>query len=120
VPRAATFVSADCRFEVLGAAMNALDGVTPRAPKLRDRLSRAGSSFQQARTGCLGGNQKLAAKQLKGAFRSLSSLRKLLGSKASKTVPDRDLLLSVVDGLRQDLQTLRRAVSCPTDAASPA
>lgn len=120
VPRAATFVSADCRFEVLSAAMNALDGVTPRAPKLRDRLSRAASSFQQARASCLGSDPKAAVKQLKSAFRSLSSLRKLLGSKVSKTVPDRDLLLSVVDGLRQDVQTLRRALSCPTDAASPA
>ncbi len=120
VPRAATFESADCRFAALSEAMDALDGVTPRAPKLRAKLNRAAGPFQQARATCLGGNGKAAGKQLKKAFRSLSSLRKLLASKASKSVPDRDLLRSVVDGLRLDVKTMSRGVSCPADAAAPA
>jgi hypothetical protein len=42
----------------------------------------------------------------------------LLASKKSKGIPARDQLVGVVNDLRSDVRTLKRAVACPDDAMS--
>jgi hypothetical protein len=118
VPQAATFESIACRLEVLDVTMAQLGSVTPNAPKLRDRVAQADDLALQAETACAAGDQRGARKYLKKAFGKLKRLRKLLASKTSRSIPQREVLIAVVDDLRDDLRSLRAAVVCPSDAAT--
>jgi hypothetical protein len=116
VPPGPTFESIECRFETLSVAFGELDGVTSRAPVLRDRLGKANGLERNARAQCAGGDAKHAKKSLKSAFRKLARVRGLLASKKLKNVPGRDETLATVDGIRGDLRSFRGTVACPGDA----
>ena len=118
IPQGPTFESIECRFDALGDAFGALDGVTPRAPVLRDRLGKANGPARNAHALCANGDAKHAKKSLKSTFRKLGRVRGLLGGKKLRNVPGRDELLATVDGLRSDVRTFQGAVSCPADAQS--
>jgi hypothetical protein len=114
VPPGATFLSIACRLDELDVEISALGSVTPRAPKLRDRLSQATELATDASVSCAASDTKTAKKALKGSFKKLGRLRKLL--KASKTIPTQAELLSTVDGLRDDVRALRATLACPIPA----
>jgi hypothetical protein len=86
---------------------------------LRDRLGKAAGLEQNARAFCVASDARHAKKSLKGAFKKLGALRKLLKSKASKGVPGRDALVADVDGIRRDVRALKGAIACPAAATTP-
>jgi hypothetical protein len=98
--------------------MAALDSITPRAPKLLDKLGQAIDLAESARTSCAAGDPRTARKLLKGSSRKLGRLRKLLAAKASKVIPNRSELIVTAKGLRTDVRSLRATLTCPNDAAS--
>jgi hypothetical protein len=117
VPAAPTFPSIACRLDELEVEIAALGSVTPNAPKLLDRLSRATALATDASVSCAASDVKRAKKALKGSFKKLGRLRKLL--KASKAIPTQAELLADVDGLRDDVRALRATLACPIPAVGP-
>jgi hypothetical protein len=115
VPAAATFESIACRFDALDVEIAALGSVTPHAPKLRDRLGQATDLATDASVSCAASDAKTAKKLLKGSFKKLGRMRKLL--KASKTIPNLDELLATGDALRTDVRSLRATLACPIPVA---
>ena len=111
-----TFESIECRLDALNVAFGELEGVTPRARVLRDRLAKADGLERNGHAFCAGGDAKHAKKSLKSAFRKLARVRSLLASKKLRNVSGRDELLSAVEGVRSDVRTFQSAVSCPSDA----
>jgi hypothetical protein len=88
-------------------------------PSVRDRLGKADGLERNAHAFCAASDARHARKSLKGAFKKLGALRKLLKSKAASTVPGRDALLAIVEGVRLDVRTLKGSISCPAAATTP-
>ena len=109
-----TFLSISCRLDELDVEIVALGSVTPRTPKLRDRLGQATDLATDANVSCAAGDRKTARKALKGAFNKLGRLRKLV--KASKTIPTQAELLATAGALRVDVRALRATLACPVPA----
>jgi hypothetical protein len=120
IPQGPTFESIECRFDDLRDGFGELDGVTPRAAALRDRLGKANGLERNARAFCANGDAKHAKKSLKSTFRKLGRVRALLGGKKLRSVPGRDVLLATVDGLRSDVRAFPGALSCPADTQTTA
>jgi hypothetical protein len=102
----------------LDDALRAQNG-TPRAASMRNQIANARGSERNAYAVCAGSDVKRAMQELKRSLRPLGRLRTLIAAKRAKTILNRVDLLATVDQLREDVRSLRSALSCPSDIGTP-
>ena len=97
--------------------MQELASSTPTGPTLRDRVGKARDAAEVARGVCTGGDTKATKRRLRPVLKSLNKVKRLLASKKSAALPERDQLRADVAALGADLRALRKSLTCPVDAA---
>ena len=115
----ATFDSLECRLGDVQAGVTAL-GSTKPAPTAASRLAQAIELEKSARTTCRGGDAKRTGKLLKSAGRKLGKARGLLASKKGRKLSGSTALVGAIDGIRNDMRSLKSALQCPAAAAATA
>jgi hypothetical protein len=115
-----TFRSLNCRLAALLAQVNAAPDLGTLQARLRELVELAKDRKEQAEDACREPDSHDTKKQLKKAGRKVNAVLHILRSRrARKFLPPmlREELLATADAIRGDLQTLKREVRCPDDAA---
>jgi CSLREA domain-containing protein len=118
-PRAATFVSIDCRLDQLQADLLAATGLDDYAPKLLVNVDKATQRKLDAEATCRDGNLKKTRKRLQQSAKALAQYAHRLNGLAAKKKLDDPLRRRFLDQaapIAADLKTLRGDVRCPEDA----
>lgn len=113
---APTFSSISCRLDEQSAIVQGNPDLGKAGTKLAGALGKATSNTNKATDSCNTGDTKAAGKQLKKAIRRMIQYNHRLGSnKARKTIPDevRTPLLDAGRGIQNDMQELKKNLTCP-------
>jgi hypothetical protein len=122
-PVEASFRSLNCRLAALIAEVAAASELGSVQARLQLRLESAKDSKESAELACTEANIRGARQSLKRAVRRMAQVvRTLRSRKAKRAIEDalRQGLLDESDGVRRDLRTLKRDVTCPAFGASTA
>ncbi|HJQ82643.1 MAG TPA: hypothetical protein VKA21_01100 [Candidatus Binatia bacterium] len=120
VPIGPTFASLNCRLAALAARIAASTEITKQQTQLVDQLGKAKERKNQAETSCAQSDAKHAGKRLKQAVRKMIQFgHRLRSNTGRRSMPAalRTELITTGDGIKADLQTRRKALACPADAA---
>jgi hypothetical protein len=115
-----TFRSLNCRLEALLVQVAAAVEPGRLQTRLLEFLARAKERKEAAEAACLEPDLRRTRKLLKQVGqKTLEVSRKLRSRQAKKAIPEEllEALRNAVEGLRLDLRTLKRDLTCPDDAA---
>lgn len=123
-PSGATFLSVRCRIGALRGSVTAEARIASYQQKLLPPLEDAGTRLDEAVQSCRAGDVKEARTRLKRAGQRMDDytrrLRSLRARKQLRNVAElREQLAMTGQAIRDDVKTLRRALSCPEDAPAP-
>jgi hypothetical protein len=115
----ATFESTACRLLALREAVDlaaAQGGLGSFATVLQRQVAKGLERTEEAEARCAIPSLRKSRAWLGKAIRTMATIGRVLDSRKARRTIDpavRDPLRSAVDGLRTDLQALRRALRCP-------
>jgi hypothetical protein len=120
VPGGPTFASILCRLDALTARVASESALGDFGPKLGGALARATKRATEAHDLCAASDLKKVRQRLKQVGRALTQYaHRLAGHAARKAITAelRQELLAAGTALKSDVIALRKALSCPADAA---